>query len=228
MVPTDYRLPGHTTATQVRNYLPVPGPLSVKMFVRYLLAMAILGLTQAASENNSVVSLFIYGADQQSLVGSVIESRSEIATYSINCPPGTNSTDCGVSSGLLYTEGPTTVQWELQTPYDANVYGRVICSTGGTTTAVCTEVTPTNGSTAVTSETTALNSDQITLLAVTITASANTSSSNATVTAITTTTATNSSDMGTSTSASGDTVPINVPKEFFLGGLAVALIAIAL
>ncbi|KAJ6007766.1 hypothetical protein N7540_011742 [Penicillium herquei] len=193
------------------------------MFMRYLLATAILGLTNAASENNSVVSLFIYGADQQSL-------RSEIATYSINCPPGTNSTDCGVSSGLLYTEGPTTVQWELQTPYDANVYGRVVCSTGGTTTAVCTEVTPTNGSTAVTSETTALNSDQITLLAVTITARANTSASNATVTAITTTTATNlnSSDTGTSTSASGDTIPISVPKEFFIGGLAVALIAIAL
>ncbi|KAJ5724702.1 hypothetical protein N7493_006430 [Penicillium malachiteum] len=220
------------------------------MFMGYLLAIACLGLTDAASENNSVVSLFIYGADQQSLVGSVIESRSEIATYSINCPSGTNSSDCGVSSGLLYTEGPTTVQWELQTPYDAyvqpllyqntqvstthnvisNVYGRVICSTGGTTTAVCTEVTPTNGSTAVTSETTALNSDEITLLAVTITARANTSSSNATVTAITTTTstATNSSDMATSTSASGDTVPISVPTEFFLGGLAVALIAIAL
>ncbi|KAJ5633637.1 hypothetical protein N7528_001479 [Penicillium herquei] len=202
------------------------------MFMRNILAIACLVLANAASENNSVVSLFIYGADQQSLVGSVIESRSEIATYSINCPSGTNSSDCGVSSGLLYTEGPTTVQWELQTPYDANVYGRVICSTGGTTTAVCTEVTPTNGSTAVTSETTALNSDQITLLAVTITARANTSSSNATVTAITTTTstATNSSDMApsSSTSASGDTVPISVPTEFFLGGLAVALIAIAL
>ncbi|KAJ5701735.1 hypothetical protein N7488_009283 [Penicillium malachiteum] len=221
------------------------------MFMRHIITIACLGLANAASENNSVVSLFIYGADQQSLVGSVIESRSEIATYSINCPTGTNSSDCGVSSGLLYTEGPTTVQWELQTPYDAyvqtlpvtikastthnllsNVYGRVICSTGGTTTAVCTEVTPTNGSTAVTSETTALNSDQITLLAVTITARANTSSSNATVTAITTTTstATNSSDMApsSSTSASGNTVPISVPTEFFLGGLAVALIAIAL
>ncbi|KAJ5287814.1 hypothetical protein N7478_003500 [Penicillium angulare] len=184
----------------------------------------------AVADGTSVVSLFIYGADQQSLVASVVETKTDEATYSINCPSGTKSSDCGFEPGLLYTEGPTTVQWHLQTPYDADKFGHVICSTGGTTTAVCTEVTPTNGSAAQASETTTLSSDQISLLAVTITAGPNgtgiNSTASATESSVAATAGANPS--AGSASSSGNTPPMSMSLEILFGGLAVGLIAIAL
>lgn len=112
----------------------------------------------------------------------------------------------------------------------SNMYGHVICSTGGTTTAVCTEVTPTNGSTAQASVTTTLNSDQISLLPVTITAGPNGTGANSTATV------TESGIMKThgahpsagSASSSGHTPPMLMSLGIFFGGLAVALVAIAL
>ncbi|KAJ5094296.1 hypothetical protein N7456_010157 [Penicillium angulare] len=102
--------------------------------------------------------------------------------------------------------------------------------TRGTTTAVCTEVTPTNGSTAQASETTTLSSDQLSLLAVTITAGPNGTGVNSTTSAnessVAATAGANPS--AGSASSSGNTPPMSMSLEILFGGLAVGLVAIAL
>ena len=67
------------------------------------------------------------------------------------------------------------------------------------------------------------------MLAVTITGGLNGTSTNKTATSTDDNAATKTSAGTTnSSSGAGDTVPMTVPVEFFLGGLAVALVAIAL
>ncbi|KAJ5526174.1 hypothetical protein N7494_012824 [Penicillium frequentans] len=193
------------------------------MCFKLFLILSTLGLTAAGS---SVTSLFMFGADKQSLVGSVVKTDSRTTTYSITCPSGSNSSNCGVHPGILYTEGPTTVEWALKSPYISAGDGHVTCSTGGSTSAVCTEMISTNGLSFLT-ETKTLNQNQITFLAVTITAGPTATSANATATSTDTTASMTSSGSGTG-SASGDVPKITAPLQVIMGGLAVGLVAFAL
>lgn len=114
--------------------------------------------------------------------------------------------------------------------YDSAGDGHVTCSTGGSTSAVCTEMISTNGLSFLT-ETKTLNQNQITFLAVTITAGPTATSANATATSTDTTASMTSSGSGTGSgtgSASGDVPKITAPLHVIMGGLAVGLVAFAL
>ncbi|GLI81580.1 hypothetical protein PoHVEF18_009965 [Penicillium ochrochloron] len=207
------------------------------MGFKTLLTLTTLGL---ATAQNSVVSLFIFDADPQSLVGSVVAATAGTTTYGINCAPGVDSQDCGFLPGLLYTAGPKTVEWALKYPYDSA--GRIVCSMGGTTTAVCTDVMPSTGARSQPSETTTLASDEISLNPVTITAGPSASATEASTAAKTTMTNSNntgntaSASQASSSSSSGATTRTStggLPRmtansKVVLGGVAVALMAAAL
>ncbi|PKX90491.1 putative GPI anchored protein [Aspergillus novofumigatus IBT 16806] len=100
-----------------------------------LLSLAAAGLVSA---QNTVTSMLIYGADPQPLVASIVGSDATATTYSINCPPGTDSSDCGMGPGLTLVAGPTTTVLKMDEPGE-DFHWTVSCSVGGTTTAVCTE-----------------------------------------------------------------------------------------
>lgn len=104
------------------------------------------------------------------------------------------------------------------------------CSTGGSTSAVCTEMISTNGLSFLT-ETKTLNHNQITFFAVTVTAGPTATSANTTATPTDTITSATSSGSGTESGtgpASGDVPKISAPLQVIMGGLAVGLVAFAL
>jgi hypothetical protein len=80
-----------------------------------LLGLAAAGLVSA---QNTVTSMLIYGADPQPLVASVIGSDATATTYSINCAPGTDGSDCGMGPGLTVVAGPTTTVLKIDEPDD--------------------------------------------------------------------------------------------------------------
>ncbi|KAJ5784493.1 uncharacterized protein N7503_009705 [Penicillium pulvis] len=110
--------------------------------------------------------------------------------------------------------------------HDSAGDGHITCSTGGSTSAVCTEMISTNGLNFLT-ETKTLNQNQITFLAVTITAGPTATSANTAATSTDTTASIIPSGSGTG-SASGDVPKITAPLQVIMGGLAVGLVAFAL
>ncbi|KAL5362681.1 hypothetical protein BJX96DRAFT_154397 [Aspergillus floccosus] len=72
---------------------------------------SLLGLAMAAmvsAKANPVTTMLIYGADPQPLAASVVGNDATATTYSINCPPGTDGSDCGMGPGLTLIAGPKT------------------------------------------------------------------------------------------------------------------------
>jgi hypothetical protein len=100
--------------------------------------LATLGLATAQS---SVVSLFIPDTDPQPLAASIVGQVRTYAlveilklnetdqhpqdagavTYSINCPPGTDGSDCGMGPGMWYTSASKTIEWAMSEP-DEGLY----------------------------------------------------------------------------------------------------------
>ncbi|KAK7731041.1 hypothetical protein SLS53_008843 [Cytospora paraplurivora] len=77
------------------------------MFARSLtLASALVASTMAQS--TSVTSLFLYGAEGDSIVASVIAAAPAATSYFVTCPEGTDSNDCGMGPGMTYILGPST------------------------------------------------------------------------------------------------------------------------
>ncbi|KAJ5773770.1 hypothetical protein N7457_008666 [Penicillium paradoxum] len=138
------------------------------MVLKALLTFATLGLAQ----DYPVVSLFIPNADPQSLVGAVVQENSATTTYSINCPPGTNSTDCGMGPGMLLTTAATSVEYLISGGVN-DVYDHVICSMTDPTSAdrTCTGTVTGSSATAPSTSILTLNQDKVTALPVTITSS---------------------------------------------------------
>lgn len=58
-----------------------------------------------------VTSLLLPGYDAQNIVASVIGADATATTYLLNCPPGTDSNDCGT-----YNQSLTLGPWASQTP----------------------------------------------------------------------------------------------------------------
>ncbi|KAF2442249.1 hypothetical protein P171DRAFT_433792 [Karstenula rhodostoma CBS 690.94] len=96
----------------------------------------------AAKATGPIVSAIFPGADNQPLVGSIIEVKSALTTLAVACPSGTESEDCGMpEGGMTVTQGPSTaimstvIAEESGSPVMVN-YGWA-CKLGGTTTAEC-------------------------------------------------------------------------------------------
>ncbi|PSK34863.1 hypothetical protein B9Z65_1446 [Elsinoe australis] len=64
-----------------------------------------------SSSNGTVVPLYIQVSDQQALVGSVVSASPSQTAMVLNCPPGTDGSDCGYYN-LSVTVGP----WAAATP----------------------------------------------------------------------------------------------------------------
>jgi hypothetical protein len=96
----------------------------------------------AAKATAPIVSIIVPGADNQTLVGSIIEVKSALTTLNVNCPSGTDSNSCGVpQGGMKITRGDSTAIMSTVIAEESNpavvTYGWE-CSLGGTTTADCT------------------------------------------------------------------------------------------
>ncbi|KUJ24253.1 uncharacterized protein LY89DRAFT_679436 [Mollisia scopiformis] len=99
------------------------------------LALATLSLAQS-----STISLFIPGADSQSLVASIVGSDATATTYAFQCAPGTDADDCGFPEVVTLTEGPAIAAYTFAPEVDANgttaFAGYVDCSLAASS-AVC-------------------------------------------------------------------------------------------
>ncbi|RAH72478.1 putative GPI anchored protein [Aspergillus aculeatinus CBS 121060] len=171
-------------------------------------AKLLLGLAAAArlvSAQTTVTSMFIYDADPQPLVASVMGVAATATTYYINCPPGTDSSDCGMGPGLTVIAGPQTTSYLMEEP-DEDFYWSVACSLQGTTTGSCVEMASGTGANFPGTSTIPLDTDDIAsgLMPVTITAGAGsiTASGTASATASITATGTGTGASTTATTAS--------------------------
>ncbi|KAF7168846.1 hypothetical protein CNMCM5623_001788 [Aspergillus felis] len=174
-----------------------------------LLSLAAAGLVSAQT---TVTSMLIYGADPQPLVASIVGSDATATTYSINCPPGTDSSDCGMGPGLTVVAGPTTTVLKMDEPSE-DFHWTVRCSVGGTTTAVCTETASGTGANfpGVSSST---FSNDLPLMAVTITAgSAAGAGATPTTASATATTAATASASGKSTASKDASKPLSAASS---------------
>ncbi|KAF9735993.1 hypothetical protein PMIN06_002536 [Paraphaeosphaeria minitans] len=97
----------------------------------------------AAKATGPIVSVILPGADDQTLVGSIVDVKSALTTLAVTCPSGTDGDDCGMpDGGMTVTQGPKTVAMstvmaeESGSPVMVN-YGWA-CSLDGTTKADCT------------------------------------------------------------------------------------------
>lgn len=148
-------------------------------------ASTVVGLAASATSvytapsGAATLSLFVPGADSQQLVASIVSVKDSTTTLILNCPPGTDSTNCGFPQGLNYIlTGTTAIDAYLT---QDNVYtASVHCNYEVSKSAVCTgsfveplpvesgsgsAVSQTSG---VTSET--LDAASVTLMPVTVTA----------------------------------------------------------
>ncbi|PYH94296.1 hypothetical protein BO71DRAFT_353573 [Aspergillus ellipticus CBS 707.79] len=130
----------------------------------FLLALATAGLVSAQS---TVVSMFILDADPQPLAASIIGNDATATTYSVNCPPGTDSDDCGMGPGMTVINGPQTTM--IMDDPDEDFWYTCICSLDGTTHAVCAETASGDGANFPGTSTTTLDED-LELMPVTVTA----------------------------------------------------------
>ncbi|KAJ5532969.1 hypothetical protein N7513_000684 [Penicillium frequentans] len=207
------------------------------------LLLATVGLAAAQS---SVVSLFIPFADPQPLVASIMGESAGTTTYSINCPAGTDGSDCGMGPGLYMTAGPTTMRYSMSEPAE-DFYDSILCSLGGTTTAACTEIASGTGANFPGTETGTFAKTDITMLAVTVTAGPTATSASTTTDAkhtssadkTGTTEAAGTTGSGSSTSGAASTSQTSATSTgglsrvtgnpgIALGGAAIALVAAAL
>ncbi|KAL1603925.1 hypothetical protein SLS60_005517 [Paraconiothyrium brasiliense] len=96
----------------------------------------------AAKATGPIVSVILPGADNQTLVGSVIAVKSALTTLNVACAPGTDSDECGMPmGGMKVTQGPSTAVMSTVIAEESDpvvvTYGWE-CSLDGTTTAKCT------------------------------------------------------------------------------------------
>ncbi|KAF3387586.1 hypothetical protein F1880_000729 [Penicillium rolfsii] len=204
--------------------------------------ITVLATVGLATAQSSVVSLFIPDTDPQPLAASIVGQNAGTTTYSINCPPGTDGSDCGMGPGMFYTSASKTIEWAMSMP-DDDFSARVVCSMGGTTTAVCTEMMSGTGANFPGTSTSDLAQSEITYLPVTVTAGPTTTASASTTNDVTSSTSTSakthvsgstasstseaSSTPVASHSSTGGLSRITGSPRVVLGGAAAAIVAAA-
>ncbi|KAL4790668.1 hypothetical protein BDV19DRAFT_371858 [Aspergillus venezuelensis] len=172
---------------------------NIKMMYKSILLPALASLAYAES---TVTSMFMYGADTQPLAASIVGNDATATTYSINCPPGTDGSDCGMGPGLtLIAANPSTTYIMNDKP---EFYWTVRCSVGDST-AVCTD---TAGGPDANFPGTSTTTTDVGLMPVTITAGSITSASDSEPTS------TSASDSSSSTADDGgEATPTSSPSE---------------
>ena len=143
-------------------------------------------------------SLLVAGADKQPLAGSVIGADRTATTYSINCPPGTDSNECGMGPGMTVTQFGTTAYAGIMS--DPSFTYSWSCQLAGTTAATCVQSAGGQSANFPGVETTTLSASEISLFPVTITAG---QTKLAAATAASATTGHSSAGTGAASTASG-------------------------
>ncbi|KAL2796689.1 hypothetical protein BJX66DRAFT_335673 [Aspergillus keveii] len=93
-------------------------------------------LASVAFAESTVTSMFIYGADEQPLAASIVGNDQTATTYSINCPPGTDSNDCGMGPGMTVVAGKDVTSWIFD---DGPAFQYTAICTVKNSKATCTE-----------------------------------------------------------------------------------------
>jgi hypothetical protein len=75
--------------------------------VRSLALLA--GALATVAAQTTTVNFFLPGFDNQAIVGSVVAVKGEATTVAINCPEGTDSSDCGIQEERTVVGGPSTM-----------------------------------------------------------------------------------------------------------------------
>ncbi|KIX04451.1 uncharacterized protein Z518_05319 [Rhinocladiella mackenziei CBS 650.93] len=180
-----------------------------------------LTLAGIVSAQSSVVNIFFPGADQQTLVGSIIASDSSKTTMAVACPSDADTFDCGLIEPITVTVGSSTFHAEESFE---TISVTLDCAVTGTTAATCEEtyvgpaglietdidsLTATdatiNTQVTTTATTTTLSQTEIAFIPVTISAGAvsNASAGTGATGSASTTAATGSSETQSADSASG-------------------------
>ncbi|KAL4783307.1 hypothetical protein BJX76DRAFT_330308 [Aspergillus varians] len=156
-------------------------------------------LASLAAAESTVTSMFIINADKQPLAASIAGNDATATTYSINCPPGTPSDECGMGIGMTLVAGSET------TTYIMNMGPRfqytAKCSVGKSS-AVCTESAGGPDANFPGVDTTTVDVD---LLPVTVTAGKVTEGGSTATTTSAGSSSTDSTDSTTTTTAAGTT-----------------------
>ncbi|EPS30520.1 hypothetical protein PDE_05471 [Penicillium oxalicum 114-2] len=204
--------------------------------------IAMLAAVGVATAQSSVVSLLIPDIDPQPLAASVVGQSSGSVTYSINCPSGTDRSECGMGPGMFYTSASNSIKWVMSE--GDSFTAQMMCSVSGTTAAHCTEIMAGTEANFPGTVITDLAQSQMTYFPVTVTAglttttgaaatateTSKTMSSGATVSA---TTGMSASSSGAAASATSSLSTGGLPRmtgspRMVLGGAAAALVAAAL
>ncbi|KAI9929896.1 hypothetical protein ASPWEDRAFT_167562 [Aspergillus wentii DTO 134E9] len=193
--------------------------------------------TTLAAAKNTVTSMVIPDFDAPTMVASIMGNDATATTYSLTCSPLPEGDDCGMGPGLTMVAQATTTSVFLDED-EEDFHFTILCSVGGTTSAVCTETAKGNGANNPGEKhVSTYSGSNLPLVPVTITAGSVTSAaegSDATSTASTATatsaesTSTESSASGgsTSTSASTGGMPqMTGDVKALFGGAAVAIAA---
>jgi hypothetical protein len=103
-------------------------------------SLALLLLAPLALAQTTTVQIPLFGFDEQAIDASVIGVTSQLTTYSLNCPAGFDSNDCGLAPTQRLTIGPGKY---IMTLADADSYN-------GLQDCAITATTPAAGNPAVT------------------------------------------------------------------------------
>ncbi|KAL4749098.1 hypothetical protein BDW72DRAFT_178848 [Aspergillus terricola var. indicus] len=93
-------------------------------------------LASLAIAESTVTSMYILGADRQPLAASIMGNDASATTYSINCPPGTDSNDCGMGPGMTVIAADETTTYIMN---DGDFFQFTAECSVGKSIAVCTE-----------------------------------------------------------------------------------------
>ncbi|KAH9217377.1 hypothetical protein DL95DRAFT_105613 [Leptodontidium sp. 2 PMI_412] len=104
------------------------------------ITLSTLAIVGGALAQTSTVTLYIPGADPQSLVGTVVGTASSLTTYALQCA---NTDECGFPGQFTVTENASTAKYTVDPENGADgvlaFTGRVECSLDSTVSAVCVE-----------------------------------------------------------------------------------------
>ncbi|KAL2815394.1 hypothetical protein BDW59DRAFT_153886 [Aspergillus cavernicola] len=93
-------------------------------------------LATLAYTKSTVTSMFIFGADEQPLAASIVGNDATATTYSINCPPGTSSDECGMGPGMTLIAADDTTTFIFN---DGEAFQYTADCSVHSSRAVCTE-----------------------------------------------------------------------------------------
>ncbi|EME47639.1 hypothetical protein DOTSEDRAFT_114740, partial [Dothistroma septosporum NZE10] len=119
---------------------------------------------------SSVLQIPFYGYDTQAIDASIVSVSDSATTLQLACPPGTDSSDCGLFPSQTLIFGPSTYSMNLGVGSAEAFTGTQDCSRQGTTSAVCTESNGGNEANDPGMSTTSYESSDIAVLPVTVTA----------------------------------------------------------